>query len=80
MCPTNGSGQRSDDKSEEALYSGFYWNKFDMILDGLDENNVKFWKISRMSKTPTWRCRKNLEKSPISLESSGDQHGMDFES
>ena len=36
----------------------FYWKS--KILDGLDENNVKFWKISRMSvKHQPWGAEKN---------------------
>ena len=33
---------------------------------------LKNWKFSRMSKTPTWKCWKNLKKSPIFLENPGD--------
>ena len=48
----------------------FYW--VSKILDGLDENNINFWKNLRMSKTPTLSLWKILEKSLKYLEIWGD--------
>ena len=45
-------------------------------LDGLNENSIENWKISRMRKTPSWRCWKILKKSPIFLGIPVDQCGM----